>query len=376
MGMDQTYAFRASRARRAARRPHRVAPATAAATAASPSTRPSRCAAASSAAPLLAGLLARYPAMSLQVVAKIYAQSLRLKLKGARYFPHPRGAAEGVRLAVRDALARAAVCAVLGRGVRSGRIEVVEGGRSRGFGPADADLRATVTIHDPAAWRGPLHGSVGLGESYVDGLWETDDLVALIRIAARELREPRRPARRRRPPARPPAPAARPRPREHPRRGAREQHLRPLRPRQRPLRRLPRRADDVLLRLLPAPRRQPRGGAAGEARPDLRAAAARPRQPPAGDRHRLGRAGDPRRPRARLPGDDDDDLPRAARAGRPQRVREAGLEDRVTVLLRGLPRPRGTLRPAGLGRDDRGGRLAVLRRLLPPLRRAAQPTTA
>jgi uncharacterized protein len=42
--------------------------------------------------PLLLGLLARYPAMSLQVVAKIYAQSLRLKLKGARYFPHPRGA--------------------------------------------------------------------------------------------------------------------------------------------------------------------------------------------------------------------------------------------------------------------------------------------
>jgi DUF1365 family protein len=41
--------------------------------------------------PLLTGLLARYPAMSLQVVAKIYAQSLRLKLKGARYFPHPEG---------------------------------------------------------------------------------------------------------------------------------------------------------------------------------------------------------------------------------------------------------------------------------------------
>jgi uncharacterized protein len=39
----------------------------------------------------LSGLLARYPAMSLQVVAKIYAQSLRLKLKGARYHPHPEG---------------------------------------------------------------------------------------------------------------------------------------------------------------------------------------------------------------------------------------------------------------------------------------------
>lgn len=39
----------------------------------------------------LTGLLARYPAISLQTVAKIYAQSLRLKLKGAHYFPHPDG---------------------------------------------------------------------------------------------------------------------------------------------------------------------------------------------------------------------------------------------------------------------------------------------
>jgi DUF1365 family protein len=41
--------------------------------------------------PLLTRMLVRYPAMSLQVVAKIYAQTLRLKLKGAPYFPHPRG---------------------------------------------------------------------------------------------------------------------------------------------------------------------------------------------------------------------------------------------------------------------------------------------
>jgi cyclopropane-fatty-acyl-phospholipid synthase len=87
-----------------------------------------------------------------------------------------------------DALARNAVSAAMRRGVRHGRIEVIEGGRRRGFGPAGADLRATVTVNDPAAWRSPLRGSVGLGEGYVDGLWETDDLVALIRIAARELR--------------------------------------------------------------------------------------------------------------------------------------------------------------------------------------------
>jgi len=86
---------------------------------------------------------------------------------------------------VRDATARAVVGAVLGR-TRGGEIEVVENGRSRVFGEP-TDLRATVRIKDPAAWRGPLNGSIGLGESYVDGLWETDDLVALIQIAARSL---------------------------------------------------------------------------------------------------------------------------------------------------------------------------------------------
>ncbi len=87
---------------------------------------------------------------------------------------------------MRDALARAGVGAVLGR-VHSGRIDVIEGGRERSFGPPDAELTARVQINDPAAWRGPLRGSVGLGESYVEGRWETDDLVSLIRIAAREL---------------------------------------------------------------------------------------------------------------------------------------------------------------------------------------------
>jgi DUF1365 family protein len=40
---------------------------------------------------LLIRMLLQYPAMSLQVVAKIYAQSLRLKLRGVPYFPHPEG---------------------------------------------------------------------------------------------------------------------------------------------------------------------------------------------------------------------------------------------------------------------------------------------
>jgi cyclopropane-fatty-acyl-phospholipid synthase len=87
---------------------------------------------------------------------------------------------------VRDAAARAAVGAVLSR-TRGGEIEVVENGRSKVYGETGTDLRATVQINDPAAWRGPLHGSVGIGEGFVDGLWETDDLVALIQIGARSL---------------------------------------------------------------------------------------------------------------------------------------------------------------------------------------------
>lgn len=98
MGMDQTYAFRATEpdARLSVHiesRPNRDA---AGGTGAGDATGKSFDATLSlrrrELSPrLMAGLLARYPAMSLQVVAKIYAQSLRLKLKGARYFPHPEG---------------------------------------------------------------------------------------------------------------------------------------------------------------------------------------------------------------------------------------------------------------------------------------------
>jgi cyclopropane-fatty-acyl-phospholipid synthase len=87
---------------------------------------------------------------------------------------------------VKDAAARALLGAALTR-TRGGQIEVVEDGRSRTYGETGTGLHATVHVNDPAAWRGLLHGSIGLGEGYVDGLWETDDLVALIQIAARSL---------------------------------------------------------------------------------------------------------------------------------------------------------------------------------------------
>jgi cyclopropane-fatty-acyl-phospholipid synthase len=83
-------------------------------------------------------------------------------------------------------LARRGVFAGLSR-IRGGRVEIAEGRRRFGFGPADADLRARIEVEDPRAYRWWLRGSIGLGEGYVEGLWRSEDLVEVVRIACRNL---------------------------------------------------------------------------------------------------------------------------------------------------------------------------------------------
>jgi len=72
--------------------------------------------------------------------------------------------------------------------VRGGCLELIEpdGGRFR-FGDAAADLAATIKLNSLRFYRAVLGGSVGLGEAYRDGIWDSDDLVSLIRIACRNL---------------------------------------------------------------------------------------------------------------------------------------------------------------------------------------------
>jgi cyclopropane-fatty-acyl-phospholipid synthase len=82
--------------------------------------------------------------------------------------------------------ARFASRLLLGR-LREGRLEIVERGRRRGFGPASAPLVATVRVHDPGFWRALLGGSRGLADAYAARVWDSDDLVNLVRIAAREM---------------------------------------------------------------------------------------------------------------------------------------------------------------------------------------------
>jgi cyclopropane-fatty-acyl-phospholipid synthase len=83
-------------------------------------------------------------------------------------------------------LARTIVLAGLGR-IRSGRIELHEAGRRHAFGPAGADLRVRIDVRDERAWRPILRGSHGVADAYLQGWWDCDDLVALVRIGAREI---------------------------------------------------------------------------------------------------------------------------------------------------------------------------------------------
>jgi cyclopropane-fatty-acyl-phospholipid synthase len=91
------------------------------------------------------------------------------------------------RVVTRDRAARRAVFALLRR-IERGHITVDDPLGSRTFGPADSDLAVTVTVHSLATYRDIVtRGSAGMGESYVHGWWDCDDLVTLVRILARNL---------------------------------------------------------------------------------------------------------------------------------------------------------------------------------------------
>ncbi|MFT5069864.1 MAG: cyclopropane-fatty-acyl-phospholipid synthase, partial [Candidatus Paceibacteria bacterium] len=69
-----------------------------------------------------------------------------------------------------------------------GHIRLIEGGHELEFGNSDANIKATITIHDQKAYSRILWGgSIGAGEAYVEGLWSSDNLVDVIRLFSRNL---------------------------------------------------------------------------------------------------------------------------------------------------------------------------------------------
>ncbi|KUG23005.1 s-adenosyl-l-methionine dependent methyltransferase [hydrocarbon metagenome] len=56
-------------------------------------------------------------------------------------------------------------------------------GRIRTFGDNDSDLRATITVHDYGFFTKLVAGGdVGMGEAFVQGLWDTQDIPTLFRL--------------------------------------------------------------------------------------------------------------------------------------------------------------------------------------------------
>lgn len=94
--------------------------------------------------------------------------------------PAPR-AGYGQRLLRRAVLRRLA-------GLQHGSITVIDAEGKHTFGAVAAApaLQATIVVHDPNAYRRlALRGSIGVGEAYMAGEWSCDDLTTLVRLFVR-----------------------------------------------------------------------------------------------------------------------------------------------------------------------------------------------
>jgi cyclopropane-fatty-acyl-phospholipid synthase len=71
------------------------------------------------------------------------------------------------------------------RRIDTGQLVVVEDGERRVYGSGPPV--ATVHVRSPRVWRKLLRGSRGLAESYFDELWDSPDVTAVMRLAARNV---------------------------------------------------------------------------------------------------------------------------------------------------------------------------------------------
>ena len=67
--------------------------------------------------------------------------------------------------------------------IRTGTLTVIEDGERRVYGSGPP--AAAIMVRSPRTWRMALTGSRGLAEAYARGLWDSPDLTALVRLAAR-----------------------------------------------------------------------------------------------------------------------------------------------------------------------------------------------
>ncbi len=71
--------------------------------------------------------------------------------------------------------------------LKNGQLSVSDGEEVMTFG-SDGELSARITVLDQQFYsKLVLGGSIGAGEAYIDRLWDTNDLVAVVRIIARNM---------------------------------------------------------------------------------------------------------------------------------------------------------------------------------------------
>ena len=75
-------------------------------------------------------------------------------------------------------------------GLEGGRLTLAENGRLSTYGHEAADgLEAMIEVHSPKFYRAAVFGGeIGMGEAYMDGYWSSPDLPNLVRLAVRNLR--------------------------------------------------------------------------------------------------------------------------------------------------------------------------------------------
>ncbi len=71
-------------------------------------------------------------------------------------------------------------------GLRHGRVTLVDGGTRVVLGDEGADLQAAIHVNDPRFWSAvAFGGTVGAGAAYAEGRWDCDDLPSLVRVLVR-----------------------------------------------------------------------------------------------------------------------------------------------------------------------------------------------
>ena len=88
-------------------------------------------------------------------------------------------------MTVEQRIARRVVLSLLER-MRAGQLTILEGERALVLGHGSP--RATVRVNSPRLWPRLLHGSRGMAEAYMQGLWESSDLTAVVRVATHNTR--------------------------------------------------------------------------------------------------------------------------------------------------------------------------------------------